>query len=55
MKHFAVLVVLALAALCVTPAAAHELTLANATTNCGGYCLSVGADNQLNALRIRRS
>jgi hypothetical protein len=45
MKFFVVVGVLALAVLCVTPTTAHELTLATATTNCGGGCLSVTASS----------
>lgn len=43
MKSLAVLVLLALALACVPSAAAHELTLAKATTNCTGGCLSLTA------------
>jgi hypothetical protein len=43
-RSFAVLVVLALAAIGVVPVSAHELTLAKATTNCAQYCISVSAD-----------
>jgi hypothetical protein len=43
MKSFAVVVVLALAVLCVTPATAHQLTAANASTDCSGSCLFVSA------------
>jgi hypothetical protein len=43
-KSFAVLGILALAIVCVTPATAHELTIARATTTCMGGCITVGAD-----------
>jgi len=42
-KSLVVLVVLALAFVWVTPATAHNLTIARATTNCGGGCLTVSA------------
>jgi hypothetical protein len=45
MKSFAVLVVLALAVVGAAPASAHNLTVASATTNCTGGCLTVSADN----------
>jgi hypothetical protein len=44
-KSFAVLGILALAIVCVTPATAHQLTIASATTNCEGGCLSVSASS----------
>ncbi len=44
-KSFAVLVVLALTVLFASSAAAHNLTVARATTNCTGGCLSVSADS----------
>src|SRR4029077_9630984 len=44
-KSFAVLVVLALTVLFASSAAAHNLTVASATTNCTGGCLSVSADS----------
>jgi hypothetical protein len=44
-RSFAVLAVLAaLAVIGAVPASAHELTLAQATTNCAQYCVSVSAD-----------
>jgi hypothetical protein len=43
-RSFAVLVVLALTVLFASSAAAHELTIAKATTNCTGGCITVSAD-----------
>jgi len=42
-KSFAVLAVLALAVVAAAPAAAHEITVARATTNCTNFCLTVSA------------
>jgi hypothetical protein len=44
MKAISVLVVLALTALFVPAAAAHNLTMANASTDCQGFCLALSAD-----------
>jgi len=44
-KSFVVLVLLALAVVGAVPASAHNLTVASATTNCTGGCLTVSADN----------
>jgi hypothetical protein len=43
MKYLAVLIVLVLAVVFISPASAHELTVASADTNCFGACLSVTA------------
>lgn len=44
MKSLAVLLVLAVTTLFIPAANAHELTLSNASTDCGGGCLAVHAD-----------